>query len=103
MDLDAFAALVDERRSIWAEQGIEIEFLPPGRSAQWPKPSASVRCETARKLAELVVWTSGEADLTTFRRDLDPSDCPSVRHYEITETDLPSTLDDLTDYLLTVD
>ena len=72
---------------MWKEQGIEVDFLPPGRSASWSKPSASVRCETSRTLAELVVWTSGEADLTTFRRDLDRSDHPSVRHYEITEAE----------------
>jgi hypothetical protein len=103
MDLDVFATLVDQRRSIWAKQGIEVEFRAPGRSAEWPKPSASVRCETSQKLAELAVWTSGEAELTTFPRALDPSDNPSVRHYEITETELPSTLDDLTEYLLTDD
>jgi hypothetical protein len=103
VDFDAFAALVAERRHMWEEQGIEVDFLPPGRSASWPKPSASVRCETSQKLAELVVWSSGEADLTTFRRDLDPSDYPSVRHDEITEADLPRCLDDLTEYLVSGD
>jgi hypothetical protein len=103
VDLDAFAALVAQRRSVWKEQGIEVDFLPPGRSASWSKPSASVRCETSRTLAELVVWTSGEADLTTFRRDLDRSDHPSVRHYEITEAELPRCLDDLTEYLVSGD
>ena len=101
VDLDAFAALVNQRKSSWEKRGIEVEFRPPGRSADWPKPSAAIRCETSEKLAELVVWTSGEAELTTFSRDLDPSEYPSVRHYELTETELSGCLDDMAEYLLT--
>jgi hypothetical protein len=103
VDLDIFTALVDQWRSFWEQQGIEAEFRGPGPTSSL-KPSASVRCEGSKRIAEFVVWTTGEADLFTAPLDLPPSDWPSVRHYEITtEIELRGCLADLTEYLLADD
>jgi hypothetical protein len=97
VDLDVFAALVDQRRSFWEPQGINAEFKRGPTS--WPKPSASVRCENASTLAELTIWTSGEGELQSVRRDTND---PIVhQHYDLTsEAGLLRCLDDLTEILL---
>ncbi len=98
MDLDAFATLVDERRSGWEQHGLKVEYR---RSLE--HGSASVRCKAEKKIAELQVWTSGAADLGTARLDV-PNTDPAWHLYGIiSETNLPDCLDDLTDYLLTED
>ena len=101
-NLDVFVALVDRRRSSWEQQGIKAEFRRSPTS--WLKPSASVRCEGSKRIAELIVWTTGEAELLTAPLDLAPSDWPPARHYEITsEMELSGCLAELTEYLLTDD
>ena len=98
MDLDVFASLVDQRRSIWAQHGIAVEFRRSDEHG-----SASVTCEGSVKIAQLIVWTSGEADLGTSSKD-SPEDDPSWHLYGIiSESQLPGCLDDLTKYLLTDD
>ena len=55
------------------------------------------------KIAQLVVWTSGAADLGTARKD-SPQDDPSWHLYGIiSESQLLGCLDDLSEYLLTDD
>ena len=98
MDLDAFAAIVDQRRSAWEQLGIKVEFRgPPTWSAV-----ALVNCEGEKKVAELVVWKGGRAVLETAR--LDSTDDPSVHIFRIvSEIGLRGCLDDLTKYVLTED
>ena len=51
-------------------------------------------------IAQLIVWTSGAADLGTARKD-SPEDDPSWHLYGlISESQLPGCLDDLSKYLL---
>ena len=97
MDLNLFARLVEQKRPLWEAHGIEVEFQngpPRDKSAAW------VSCAGRSALVQLIVWTSGEADLSTASRDSD--DPPVVEHYEITsEVGLLECLDDVTMYLLT--
>jgi hypothetical protein len=103
VDLAAFVALVNQRRSFWKQQGVQAEFRGPGPTSAL-KPSASVRCQGSKRIAEFMVWTTGEAELFTAPLDLALSDWPSVRHYEIiSEIELLSCLADPTEYLLADD
>jgi hypothetical protein len=98
VDLDVFASLVEQRRSIREQHRIKVEV---GRSRE--QGSASVTCEGSEKIAQLIVWTSGAADLGTARKDA-PEDDPSWHLYGIiSESQLPGCLDDLTRYLVTDD
>ena len=98
VDLDVFASLVEQRRSIREQHKIKVEF---GRSQV--QGSASVTCEGSVKIGQLIVWTSGAADLGTARKD-SPENDPSWHLYGIiSETQLPGCFDDLTKYLLTED
>jgi hypothetical protein len=100
VDLDVFAALVAKRQPLWEQRGIEVEFRRG--STTYPKPSAAVRCEGPIRLSELIVWTSGEADLGTARKD--SSDDPAWRIYGIiSESDLDRCLDDLAEFLFADD
>ena len=59
-DLADFAAAVQERGAGWDAAGIQWWFtFGPTQS----KSSACVDCETTEALAQLIVWTSGGADL----------------------------------------
>lgn len=96
MDLDLFAVLVDQRRSFWEQHEIKVEF---SRGPSRLKSSAWVTCEGRAAIAQLIVWDSGEADLSTASKD--SADPPVVEHYEITsEIGLLGCLDDLTEHLL---
>jgi hypothetical protein len=98
VDLDVVASLVEQQRSTWEQHGIEVEFR---QSREYG--SASVTCEGPVKIAQLVVWTSGAADLGTAREDL-PQDDPSWHLYGIiSESELPGCVGDLSKYLLTDD
>jgi hypothetical protein len=97
VDLDVFADLVDQRRSGLEQHGIKVEVR---RSQE--QGSASVTCEGSVKIAQLIVWTSGSADLGTAR--MDSPDDPLWHLYGIiSESQLPGCLDDLTEFLLTGD
>ena len=97
MDLALFARLVEERAERWRDVGITSEFHsgpPTDKQAAW------VDCATDWSMAQLIVWTSGEADLI-WGYALEDSD-PETDHYELTsEIGLIGCLDDLTGHLLT--
>ena len=93
-DLNDFAAAVHEHGPSWQAAGIDWQLLfGPTRD----KPAAWVTCETTRTLAQLTIWTSGEAELDTG--DVANGTHTST-HYDITTPqDLTACLDDLTQKL----
>jgi hypothetical protein len=96
VDLDLFERLVESKAREWEQSGIRTEFH---RGPQRTKSSAWVNCETEWSIAQLVVWTSGEADLSWCAKDT--RDAPLVDTYELTsEIGLLGCLDDLTAHLL---
>ncbi len=96
VDLDVFAALVDQKRSFWEQNEIKVEF---SRGPSRLKSAAWVTCEGKSALAQLIVWDSGEADLSTASKD--SVEMLLVEHYEVTsEIGLLGCLEDLTQYLL---
>lgn len=60
LNLDAFAAAVEHRRSAWQDEGLSVEYR---RGAETPKPAAWVILESPRASGQLTVWVSGEADM----------------------------------------
>src|SRR3954468_9542921 len=79
MDLALFARVVQARAERWREVGIACEFHdgPPN-----DKQAAWVDCATDWSMAQLIVWTSGEADLTWgYARD---DGDPETDHYALT-------------------
>ena len=71
VDLDVFASLAEQPQPLWEQHKIKVELV---RSQQ--QGSASVTCEGSVKIGQLIVWTSGAADLGTARKD-SPEDDPS--------------------------
>jgi hypothetical protein len=92
-DLADFAAAVQECGAGWDAAGIQWRFtLGPTRD----KSAAWVTCETTQALAQLTIWTSGEAELDIG--DL-ITDATSSTHYDLTPQDLATCLDELTQRL----
>jgi hypothetical protein len=60
--LDALRAWFDAHKSSLASDGYQVEFAesPPDRG----KRSASVTAASARRIARLVIWDTGEAELS---------------------------------------
>jgi hypothetical protein len=92
-DLADFASAVQERGAGWDAAGIQWQFtLGPTRD----KSAAWVTCETTQAIAQLTIWTSGEAELDIG--DL-TTGATSHIHYDLTRQDLASCLDELTQRL----
>ncbi|MGC4795758.1 hypothetical protein ACLQ3H_16795 [Micromonospora saelicesensis] len=91
LNLDDFADAVTARASQWNSAGVQWELHrgpPRNKSAAW------IVCTTTDRQAQLIVWTSGEAEL-----DLAQISTATVfsTHYEMsTAADLTACLDDLT-------
>ena len=94
LDLDDFTTAVAARGAQWQAAGIQWQLhLGPTRS----KSSAWVDCATAHHLAQLIVWTSGEADLEVG--DISTGDI-TLTHYEMSNAaELAPCLDDRTERL----
>jgi hypothetical protein len=98
VDLSHFEEVVHSQAKSWASADITYEFRPPGRSLQWPKPSASVRADAPQAVGELTVWVTGEAELEVgYRADA------AIRsiHYDLTDETLAACLSDFVELLLT--
>src|SRR5450631_1639247 len=91
MDLSLLDDAVEARRARWAVAGVTWEIV---RHPLTDKPAASLRAEAPTAVAELILWVSGEADLT--HAELVPVITePRVEHYEITSLPgLAGCLDD---------
>ena len=94
LDLAQFAAAVHAHAPQWERAGIrwQLTFGPErDKSAAW------VPCETGDLEGELIVWTSGEAELAAGNLTTGVID---QVHYELASPPEPSTcLDDLTNRL----
>ena len=91
MDLSLLDDAVEARRARWAVAGVTWEIV---RHPLTDKPAASLRAEAPTAVAELILWVSGEADVT--HAELVPAITePRVEHYEITSAlGLAGCLDD---------
>ena len=95
MDLDLLSEAVDRRRERWEAASVAWEIVHDEKQPPTPKPAVSLRVERATGVAELILCTSGEADLTHARL-LPKIEEPATVHYEITSSlGLDSCLDDL--------
>ncbi|WP_346539609.1 hypothetical protein [Micromonospora sp. DPT] len=94
LDLDDFAAAVTARAAGWQEAGVQWQLhYGPTRS----KSSAWVDCTTAHHLAQLIVWTSGEAELSVGNVS---TGAIAITNYEMSNAaELTACLDDLTSHL----
>ncbi|MEU4403871.1 hypothetical protein AB0F88_05055 [Streptosporangium sp. NPDC023963] len=92
-DLAHFAAAVHDRAPGWETADVQWQLtIGPTRD----KSAAWVTCEDARRVIQLTVWTSGEAELDVG--DLASGTTASV-HYDLaTSEDLAACLDDLTQH-----
>lgn len=90
MDLDELDHAVATRASAWQAAGCLWQII------RWPitdKPAASLRIERGDATAELILWVSGEADLSHVPGIHHE---PVSEHYEITTVlGLNGCLDDL--------
>lgn len=69
-----------ERQGRWHAAGISWQIV---RSDLPPKAGASLRAESPARVAELLIWESGEADL--IHAELEPRVTdPIVDHYDLT-------------------
>jgi hypothetical protein len=94
LDLADFTAAVTARATGWQEAGVQWQLHhSPTRS----KSSAWVDCTTVHHLAQLIVWTSGEAELSIGNIS---TGAIAITVYEISNaTELAACLDDLTSHL----
>jgi hypothetical protein len=90
MDLGDLDDSVSRRARAWHTAEVRWEIV---RWRPTDKPASSLRVERGDALAELILWVSGEAELTYTRR---MEDAPMSEHYEITTAvGLDGCLDDL--------
>lgn len=95
LDLAQFAAAVHAHAPRWERAGIRWQLaFGPKRD----KSAACVDCETGDLAGQLIVWTSGEAELMTGSFSTGLID---QVHYDLTSPqDLSTCLDDLTQRLI---
>ncbi|GIM95767.1 hypothetical protein [Paractinoplanes toevensis] len=90
LDLDDFATVATARAAHWRAEGVECQLH---RNSTGSKPSAWIDCTTMRRLVQLTVWTSGEAELLVG--DVAVNDI-AVTVYQLNSiTELAACLDDL--------
>ncbi len=80
VDLGLLVQAVAERSPRWEEAGISWQLV---HNDGQPKLSVLLRAETPTRIAELIVWMSGEADLIHAELEPQVTD-PITDHYELT-------------------
>jgi hypothetical protein len=91
VDLQLLDKAVSARRAKWEAAGLSWEIVRTGVQV---KPAVSLRAESPSRVAELLLWVSGEADLSYAELKPRITD-PVVDHYEIaTPLGLDECLDD---------
>lgn len=80
MKLELLDDAVAARRAKWEAAGISWKVV---RTGAQEKPAASLRAESSSRVSELLLWVSGEADLTYAQLEPRITD-PTVDHYEVT-------------------
>lgn len=92
MDLDGFDAEVSRRSDSWRDSGASWEFT---RGPETDKPAAWVRIDSPHAGGELIVWVSGEAEMSWMRAPF-PDGGWAQKHYDLAGTaELLECLDDL--------
>jgi hypothetical protein len=90
VDLNLLDRVVAARRQKWEGAGAAVEIVRCGFDA---KPAASLRGESSARAVELLLWVSGEADLT-YAELLPRITDPRTDHYDLaTPADLERCLD----------
>jgi hypothetical protein len=94
LDLADFTAAVTSRATGWQKAGVQWQLHHGPTSS---KSSAWVDCTTVHHLAQLIVWTSGEAELSIGNIS---TGAIAITIYEISNaTELAACFDDLTSRL----
>jgi hypothetical protein len=89
--LDVLTKAVAARGPKWEAAGVSWAIVRYDAQA---KPAASLRAESPYRVAELLLWVSGEADLTYAQLQPQITE-PTVDHYEVTNlVGLNGCLDD---------
>ena len=95
VNLNLLNDAVARRRERWDAASLTWEIVRDEKEPPTPKPAVSLRVEGQVGIAELILWSSGEADLTHARLSPKVMD-PTTEHYEITSAvGLEGCLDDL--------
>jgi hypothetical protein len=94
LNLDDFAAAVTARATGWQEADVQWQLHhgpTPSKSSAW------VDCTTAHHLAQLIVWTSGEAELNIGNIS---TGAIAITTYKMSSAaELATCLDNLTSHL----
>ena len=98
MDLARFEQLVEDRADEWASLGIVHEFhYPSDEELERAKTAAWVVIETELAGGQLIVWDSGEAELSLiYKLDGASRDV----HYDLSDDSLGDCISELTGLLL---
>jgi hypothetical protein len=95
VELDSLDSAVAAHEARWAAVGVAWEIIC------WPlteKPAASLRAESPTATGELILWVSGEAEMT--HAQLPVTSEPAAEHYDLTsELGLNGCLDDFERHL----
>lgn len=87
---------VESAQATFLEKGVSLELSLPETPS--PKPAARLDASSSRGLAQLILWTTGEADLVIA--DLATGDVVVNEHREITTTlGIHDVLDTIETYL----
>jgi len=93
-DLARFAAAVRDYAPRWERAAIRWQFtFGPG----FDKSAAWVTCETHDRAVQLIIWTSGEAELVSGSV---ATDMDNVHYDLVAPADLGTCLDDLTQRII---
>jgi hypothetical protein len=91
VDLDLLDRAVARRRQQWEGAGASVDIV---RTGHHTKRAASLRAESPERAVELLLWVSGEAELT-YAELLPRVTDPCSDHYDLTTpADLEGCLDD---------
>ena len=99
MDLAEFESVVEGRRNDWAQVGFAHEFRQPSDEERTRDKYVAMLILTSTEAeGELLIWTSGEAELgVCYRTD----GAIRQQHYDLMGTaNLEGALDDLADLMV---
>ncbi len=98
MDLEVFEHEVRRRCQEWVGLGITSDFKPPSdQERQRLKWAAVAGLESMDALGELIIWTSGEAEMSVAYLS---DGAMRLVHYDLTEAELGACLDDFIQLML---